>query len=223
MEPGARPAGGVTGRGVRARWPGADLPGRRIFVGAPLPDSAAESVTRIVEQVRSTGIPGGGRDVRWVRLDGLHVTLRFLGPTPEPQVELAREATIAAGTKASPFDLVIGGSGTFPPVGRPRALWLGIREGSERLAGLAASVEAALVDAGWRPEQRPFRAHLTLARADGVPAAGAVAARLLELAGSVRIPARIDRLVLFESVTGSGPARYEPLEEVPLGTGKEGP
>lgn len=213
----------MTARAGRARWPGADLPGRRIFVGAPLPETAAEAVTRIVEEVRASGVPGGGRDVRWVRLDGLHLTLRFIGPTPEDQVGLAREATRAAGARVSPFDLVIGGSGTFPPVGRPRALWLGIREGADRLAALAAAVDEALVAAGWNVEARPFRAHLTLARADGVPAAGAVAARLLELAGSMRIPARIDRIVLFESMTGGGPARYEPLEEVQLRTAEDRP
>ena len=192
-------------------------------MGAPLPSPAAEAVTRIVEQVRERGVPGGGRDVRWVRLDGLHLTLRFLGPTPDPQVQLAREATRTAGANATAFDLVIGGSGTFPPVGRPRALWLGIREGADRLAGLAAAVDEALVRAGWQAEDRPFRAHLTLARADGVPAAGAVAARLLERAGSAQIPARIDRIVLFESLTGGGPARYEPLEEVPLRTTTDRP
>jgi 2'-5' RNA ligase len=207
----------VTGRGGRAGWPGADLPGRRIFIAAPLPPSAVQTVADIVERVRADGVPGGGRDVRWVRLDGLHVTLRFLGPTPEPQVELAREATRSAGQKLSAFSLVIGGAGTFPPVGRPRALWLGIREGSERLAAAAKAVNDELVVAGWPPELRPFRAHLTLARADGVPAAGAIAARLLELAGSARITATIDRIVLFESITGGGPARYEPLEEVVLG------
>lgn len=213
----------MTARSGRPRWPGADLPGRRIFVGAPLPEPAVEAVSRIVEQVRAAGVPGGGRDVRWVRLEGLHVTLRFLGPTPEPGVELARVATQRTGETATPFDLVIGGSGTFPPVGRPRALWLGIREGGDRLAKLAAALDRALVDAGWPTEERPFRAHLTLARADGVPGAGAVAARLLELAGAARIPARIDRIVLFESLTGGGPARYEALEEVPLRTDTAGP
>jgi RNA 2',3'-cyclic 3'-phosphodiesterase len=221
MEPGAGPFGRVTGPGGRARWPGADLPGRRIFIAAPLPGSAVDSVTQIVEEVRAAGVPGGGRDVRWVRLDGLHLTLRFLGPTLEPRVELARTAMKAAALNVSPFDLEVGGAGTFPPLGRPRALWLGVREGMDHLGKLAAAVDEALVEAGWPPEGRPFRAHLTLARADGVPAGQRIAGRLLELAGSARIPARIDRIVLFESITGGGPARYEPLEQVPLRTAKD--
>lgn len=207
----------MTDRVRRRSWPTADEPGRRIFVAAPLPPSAVEAVSGIVEQVRAARVPGGGRDVRWVRLDGLHLTLRFLGPTLDDRVTLAREATRAAGREGAPFEVVIGGAGTFPPAGRPRALWLGIRQGGEELAGLAAAANRALVAAGWPPEERPFRAHLTLARADGVGSAPAIARRLIEVAGPARIPAGIDRIVLFESITGGGPARYEPIEEVRLG------
>ena len=66
--------------------------------------------------------------------------------------------------------------------------------------------------AGWPPETRPFRAHLTLARSDGVPAGRAIAQALIDEAADLRIGTRIDRIGLYESLTGGGPARYEPLE-----------
>ena len=207
----------MTERSRQPRWPGADLPGQRVFIAAPLPASARDSITEVVDRVRAAGVPGGGRDVRWVRLDGLHLTLRFLGPTLEPRVEAARSAVRVAAADVKPFDLVIGGAGTFPPVGRPRALWLGTRDGGEQLANLAARVDAALVDVGWVAEDRPFRAHLTLARADGVPAGAAIGAMLVGEAADLRVPMRVDRIGLFESLTGGGPARYEPLELVELG------
>ena len=74
----------------RPRYPGEGEPGRRIFVAAPLHADAVEAVAALVDRVRSRGVPGGGRDVRWVRLDGLHLTLRFLGPTLDPRIEPAR-------------------------------------------------------------------------------------------------------------------------------------
>lgn len=205
----------------RPRWPGADLPGRRIFIAAPLPEDAVAGVSELVERVRADGVPGGGRDVRWVRLDGLHLTLRFLGPTLEDRLEPAREAVRVAAASGGPFDLVIGGAGTFPARGRPRALWLGMRAGSEALARLAAQVDAALVERGWPAETRPFRAHLTLARSDGVAAGAMIGARLEQAAEDLEIGARIDRLGLFESLTGGGPARYVPLEVVELGGATE--
>ena len=63
---------------------------------------------------------------------------------------------------------------------------------------------------------RPFRAHLTLARSDGVAAGAEIGARLQTAAADLNIPARIDQIGLFESLTGGGPARYEPLEVVQL-------
>jgi 2'-5' RNA ligase len=207
----------VTDPPRRPRWPGADLPGRRIFIAAPLPDPVSAEVTALVERVRADGAADGGRDVRWVRLDGLHLTLRFLGPTLDGRIGAVLDAVRSAGVGAHPFEITIGGAGTFPTNARPRALWLGLRSGGEDLAGLAASVDWALTGAGWPPEAKPFRAHLTLARADGVPAGARVAARLMEAAGDLRIACQIDRIGLFESLTGGGPARYEPIELVRLG------
>jgi 2'-5' RNA ligase len=207
----------VTEPSRRPRWPGADLPGRRVFVAAPLPANVSAEVTAVVDRVRESSAAGGGRDVRWVRLDGLHLTLRFLGPTLEDRIGAVLGAVRRVGADAHPFEIVIGGAGTFPNDARPRALWLGLRSGGEDLAELAASVERALVETGWPPEPKPFRAHLTLARADGVPAGSRVAARLIQAAAGLRITCPIDRIGLFESLTGGGPARYEPIELVRLG------
>ncbi len=201
----------------RPRWPGADLPGRRIFIAAPLSDRAAAEVAALVERVRNAGAPDGGRDVRWVRLDGLHLTLRFLGPTLEHKIGGVLAAVRAAGAEGQPFEIAIGGAGTFPNDARPRALWLGLRSGGPDLAGLASGVDRALAEVGWPMDSKPFRAHLTLARADGVPAGARIAARLIEAAVGLRIASPIDRIGLYESLTGGGPARYEPIEMVPLG------
>jgi 2'-5' RNA ligase len=207
----------VTGPGGRPRWPGADLPGRRLFFALPLPAEATAAIAELVDQVRSEGVPGGGRDVRWVRLDGLHLTLRFLGPTLDDRVVPATEAVHVAARGHAPFDVVIGGAGVFPPVGRPRALWLGLHEGADALAGLAGAVDEALTASGWALDTRPFRAHLTLARSDGVPAGAAIGARLAELAAGMDVRFRAERIGLYESLTGGGPARYVPLEMADLG------
>ena len=206
----------MTGSGRRPRWPGADLPGRRLFYALPLPPEATAEIAAVIERVRDEGVPGGGRDVRWVRLDGLHLTLRFLGPTLEDRLEAARAAVATAVTGRAPFDVAIGGAGVFPPVGRPRALWLGLREGVAELRGLAEAVDGALAASGWAPDAKPFRPHLTLARSDGVPAGAAIGARLAEVAAEMDVRFRAERIGLYESVTGGGPARYVPLTTADL-------
>ena len=198
--------------------PYAGMPGRRLFVAVPLPGDAAEAVRSVVDEVRAAPLLDGARDVRWVRLDGLHLTLRFLGPTAEDRIEPTAAAVLSVASAApGPIDIELGGAGTFPPHGRPRALWVGIAAGTEALTQLASALNEALVAAGWEPDHRPFRAHLTLARSDGIAAGALVADRLSKAIADRRIGARLDALGLFESVTGGGPARYVPVTSVPLG------
>lgn len=199
--------------------PFAGIPGRRLFVATPLPPAVIDAVTELVEHVRSQGLPTGARDVRWVRLEGLHLTLRFLGPTaPErivPTVDAVRAAAAAPGV--APIEAALAGAGTFPPFGRPRVLWIGLDAGTAELASLARIAGDELVGAGWPPDDRSFRPHLTLARSDGIAVGRLVADRLVAALGDRRIPFTLDRLGLYESMTGGGPARYVPVIEVPLG------
>jgi 2'-5' RNA ligase len=205
----------VTGGG---RWvdPFAGIAGRRLFVAVPLPAAAAAEVADVVEAVRAQDLPAGAHDVRWVRLDGLHLTLRFLGPTADALVAPTGAAVERAAARTPPIDAEIGGAGTFPPVGRPRTLWVGLTAGAAALDGLAAQVGRELAVAGWPIDVRPFRAHLTLARSDGIAVGRLVADRLVEAMAGRQIPCPIDRVGLFESVTGGGPARYIPVAETTL-------
>jgi RNA 2',3'-cyclic 3'-phosphodiesterase len=199
----------------RRSWPGAEEPGRRIFVAVPLPDDVSAEVAALVDRVRAPGVPGGGHDARWVRMDGLHLTLRFIGPTLEDRVPAAREAIRQAGVGPA-FDLELEGAGAFPTPERPRALWLGITDEEGGLGALAGRVDDALVAAGWPASDRPFQPHLTLARSDGIAAGAGFAARLIAEASGLHRRFRVDRVGLYESVTGGGPARYAPLEVVEL-------
>jgi 2'-5' RNA ligase len=178
----------------------------RLFVAVPLSRDATAAVAEIVERIRA-GEPEG-RGVRWVRLEGLHLTLRFLGPTPESRVADLAAAVADVARDGHPFTVTVRGAGAFPPTGRPRTIWLDIRDGVESLEGLAVRLDDRLADAGWERERRPFRAHLTLARADGVRAGPATVAALTAAASDVAIESPIDRVILYESVTGSGRARY---------------
>jgi 2'-5' RNA ligase len=193
------------------------MPGRRLFVAVPLPDDAATAVASVVDEVRAAGLPAGMHDVRWVRLDGLHLTLRFLGPTPDDRIPPTAEAIRQAAADGAPIPVAIGDSGAFPQRGRPRTLWVGVVAGAPELDALAARVGERLVEAGWPLDDRPFRAHLTLARSDGLAAGTLVADRLASAMRDRRIDFVADRVTLFESVTGGGPARYVPVTNAAFG------
>jgi 2'-5' RNA ligase len=197
--------------------PYAGIPGRRLFIAVPLPDDAVAAVAEVVDEVRGQGLPAGARDVRWVSLDGLHLTLRFLGPTPETRIGPTAHAVERVAAAREPVRVVLSGAGSFPAHGRPRALWIGLGEGADALSAIAGDLDQALGDAGWAPADRPFRPHLTLARSDGLSVGPLVAGRLAAGMADRRITCRLDRLGLFESITGGGPARYVPVALADLG------
>jgi RNA 2',3'-cyclic 3'-phosphodiesterase len=183
---------------------------RRVFVAIPLPEAARREVAALVESVRSAADPNV-RDVRWVRLDGLHLTLRFIGLVDETRLEALAESVEAAAGSTDAFEVTIRGGGAFPSTTRPRTLWLGVAAGSDELAAAAAAVDDSLAAADVDRETRPFRAHLTLARSDGVRSGSDVARRLIEAADGRATAFAATELVLFETVQGGGPARYVPL------------
>jgi len=188
----------------------------------PLPAAARAAIETLVASVRLAPEPAPGerrdpRDVRWVRMDGLHVTLRFLGPTDPGRLDAARAAVESAATGFGAFEAGLAGAGAFPNLGRPRVLWLGLTRGLAPLNELTVRLATALAEHGWPHDDRPVRPHLTLARSDGVAAGSQVAGRLTAAAADFELAWTADRLVLFESQTGGGPARYVPLLEVPLG------
>lgn len=196
--------------------PYAGMVGQRLFVAVPLPDVAVRAVVEIVDEVRSMPLPDGMRDVRWVRMDGLHLTLRFLGPTAPDHVAPTAAAMAAAAASHGPIALTIADAGTFPPGPRPRTLWLGLASGVSELTALAASLDRALAAAGWPGDGRPIRPHLTLARSDGMAAGPLVAGRLAAAMDGRSIVAEAATVGLFESVTGGGPARYVQLAATAL-------
>lgn len=185
-------------------------------MAVPTPAAVRDAVADLVDSVRAAANPDK-RDVRWVRLDGLHLTLRFLGPTGEERILDVAAAVDRAAAAVSPFEVAIGGAGAFPSVARPRALWLGVTAGAPELGAAARTLDDRLAEVGWPRDDRPYRAHLTLARSDGVRAGPEVARRLIAVAESFETRFQAESLVLFESVSGGGPARYEPLHEARLG------
>ena len=189
---------------------------QRLFIAVPLPTAAIEACVALIDGVRATVDPRGAR---WVRMDGLHVTLRFLGATSQELIPAVGEAIRATTAGQGPFEVILAGAGAFPEGRRPRTLWIGIEQGAEQLASLSAGLDAPLATLGWAGDPRPFRPHLTVARTDAVHGTGgtAVASALAEAARGWRVTFEAGSVALFRSHLGSGPASYERIEDVGLG------
>ena len=109
--------------------------------------------------MRERGLP-----VKWVRPDGLHLTLKFLGDVDEVQEPSLRGALGQVAGEARPVTLHVEGFGVFPDFRRPRIVWAGVAP-DPALELLQHRVEQVFAPLGFPTEARTFRPHLTLGRA----------------------------------------------------------
>lgn len=176
----------------------------RAFLALELEPAVREAAGDLQRQLR----PRLG-SIRLTRPEGLHLTLRFLGETSPRAIEAMRPRLERAAAACPPAEARVSGLGAFPERGSPRVLWLGI-EVPPPILELREACERAALAAGFPPEPRAFRAHLTLGRwRERGPRP--------ELPPADLGPARLDTLVLFRSDLRPGGAVYEPLVRFPLG------
>lgn len=128
----------------------------RLFVALDIPDETRAAVGKLIAQLAP--LCGGAR---WVRVEGMHLTLKFIGEQPEERVARIEQELRAVRSPA--VQLRFAGTGFFPNARHPRVFWAGIAA-SPNLAQLAAAIERRLEPLGIAREQRAFKPHLTLAR-----------------------------------------------------------
>jgi len=129
--------------------------------------------------------------------EDLHVTLAFLGSVDADRQRCVE--TVADGIAAPSFDLVIDRFGYWA---RPRILWCGPSDTPEALGRLVGELQADLTDCGFEPEDRPYAAHVTLARK---------AEKMTFPAFDPSVSWPVREFVLVASRSGGEPPRYEVL------------
>ena len=132
----------------------------RSFIAIPVPDEGI----RALKQVVADFDPEIGRYVRWVRPEGIHLTIKFMGNIPAGIVERVLGVLPLLTANLSPFSIQISGLGGFPNLRKPRVLWAGLDGDLGALRALQLEVDGAMADIGLPKEQRLFSPHLTLAR-----------------------------------------------------------
>ena len=187
----------------------------RTFIALPLPDEWIGQLAGTIEEL-SRALPSG---VRWVSPGGIHLTLKFLGPTDSRIVPRILDAVAGGFAEATSPVLTLSALGTFPAGRNPRVIWAGVSGGAEGLEDLHRRAEQAVSEFGWSMDARPFRPHLTLGRVrDRVNARQRQA--ISDAVARARLPAirswRPDTVRLYRSVLTPQGARYSSLGEVQI-------
>jgi RNA 2',3'-cyclic 3'-phosphodiesterase len=129
----------------------------RLFIAVEIPRNVRVEINSLLEGFRALA-----PNVKWVRAENLHLTLKFLGETDVAR-RSAIEQSLASIHSTEPFTLSLGGLGFFPNAKRPRVFWAGIQS-SPDLQPFVSNMDSAMKDLGFPLEDRPLTPHLTLAR-----------------------------------------------------------
>jgi RNA 2',3'-cyclic 3'-phosphodiesterase len=136
----------------------------RLFIALDIPADVRASLTSYMERARPLA-----SEARWARVEGLHVTLKFVGHVDDVMGEQIKAALRSI--NAAPFEVRFEGVGFFPNANAARVFWAGV-DGDDHLPRVASSIDAALEKLGLARETKPYHPHLTLARTSSRPLRG---------------------------------------------------
>ena len=132
----------------------------RAFIALDLPPEVIQCLDDVSQQLREKLI---GAPVRWVPVENIHLTLKFLGDVSESNIDMLTDLLQSIVSNVKQFELSVGGLGAYPKPHRPRVIWVGV-EAPPDLMIAQRSVESEMSRLGYARERRPFNPHLTLGR-----------------------------------------------------------
>ena len=183
----------------------------RLFIAVELSREVRELLAAVQRDLAA-----GGADVKWSAPENIHLTLKFLGDTPEAEVTKLSAALDEAAAGCSAHVARLSEVGAFPDARRPRTIWVGLDEPTGQLAALQKSVERVtgyLVP----PDPRGFTPHLTLGRTRSGRNVRQLSAMLDGYRLTTLLEVPVAEVLLIRSVLGRGGPAYTTLHRSPLG------
>lgn len=176
----------------------------RAFLAIEIPYDLKRYLTEVVKEI-APFVDG----TRWVREDGYHITLKFLGDISDDKVEGINGALSTLKGGYAPFEVSLGGISGLPDQRRPRVIVVTIENGIDIIEEIYHHIEDATTLIGFERERRHYRPHVTIGRRKSQ---GPIHSRaFVRLADK---PFVADGIVLFKSTLTSRGAIYEPLWKI---------
>lgn len=131
----------------------------RSFISVPITPAISSVAKKIIKNLKPYD-----DGIKWVPLDNLHLTLKFLGEVDNVEIPDVCKAIRKVTDTIEPFELRFAGTGGFPNAEKPRIVYAGIDDPSGNLVAMVAGLETELAKLGFKPEPRDYTPHLTLGR-----------------------------------------------------------
>jgi 2'-5' RNA ligase len=153
--------------------------------------------------------------IKWVEPQNMHLTLKFLGKTPDDQIPQIHAALLAVASKHAEFDMLLNKTGIFGSSYQPRVIWLG-DDDSKEIRVLGEDLLNELDAAGFSRDRQNFVPHLTLGRIKQINSKKHFQNTIgqFKSAFSLRVP--VKRFVLFQSILKPQGPVYRVLKTYPL-------
>lgn len=189
----------------------------RVFVAFEIPAAVQQALAEFVAKLqgacgRGPELSGRGSGIRWAHVEGIHVTLKFIGEAPPERVEKIK-AALAEVRSPEAVEMRFRETGFFPSSRHPRVFWAGI-EATRNLTELAADIEQRLERLGIPREERAFRPHLTLARFKSDEGVAELREALGKLGAQDFGAMRSSEFYLYQSVLKPSGAEYTKLATI---------
>lgn len=187
----------------------------RSFIAVDLPDALNTALEEASHQLQEAL---SGSPVRWVPVNNIHLTLKFLGDVSEKNIRVLQTIVQTEAANHKLFEISVGGFGMFPNAARPRVLWVGV-EAPDELMSLQRRIDMETARLGYAPDQREFNPHLTFGRVSR-NASPAQVRKISDILKKHKIgflgAARIETVTLFRSDLSPDGAVYSKISTASL-------
>ncbi len=183
----------------------------RTFIAIELESPIQETLKKIQDHLRKSGA-----EVKWVNLENIHLTLKFLGDVSEEKIDSLVKNLKEVLLDRPDFTFDLTHLGAFPKPENPKIIWAGITVGKEEIAKIVSILEDRLHSIGFEKETRDFAPHVTLGRLHSSINRFALSELIKNYFFPQAMNQNAKQIILFKStLTSSGPV-YEPLEKFAL-------
>lgn len=184
----------------------------RSFIAIELDEEIKQTLASLIEKLKASGA-----DVKWVKPENIHLTLKFLGHISKEKIDGIKRILDNAKDIFKPFRIILSDLGAFPKPSYPRVIWVGIKDGENNSKKIYDFMEKGLEKIGFQKEERPFSPHLTIGRVKSPKNRESLKSNIENLKNSLTKSLDVGHITLFQSTLTPGGPIYTPLYKAKLG------
>lgn len=186
----------------------------RAFIAITLTQDIKENLFHIQINLNKLGA-----EIKWVPLENIHLTLKFLGVINETTLKKVINAIEETAQNHAKFKIGLSGAGAFPDTIHPKVIWIGVNEGNNKIKDIACTLEKKIESLGIAREKRPFSCHITLGRTKSSRNIQELIEGLNNLSNNLykeNLSFTAEGITIFKSRLSPSGAAYEVLKEITL-------